>query len=309
MPKPIRSKISRRSPTARLIAALFIGFVLGRSTSPHDSGSPKVSPPLAAYAQPTHVPEAAVPPTGKNQPSAPQQTTLPQTPVAPAKPSVDLPPGVTRVVTQRAAENVLSGKVIGITDGDTISVLTDTRETIKVRLEGIDAPEAGQEFGAKAKTALSGMIAGKFVNVTVTGKDKYGRTLGWVDSDGVNVNRQMITEGWAWQFTDYNKDPQLAQLQANAKSKRLGLWAASSPPMAPWDFRKLGTRAATEAQPSRQPAAAASPQSTAKKEASSRYWINSNGVRHNARCRWYGNTKSGHFSNSAEGRACGICGG
>lgn len=73
--------------------------------------------------------------------------------------------------------NTLTGKVIGVTDGDTVKVLVN-RQTVKVRLEGIDTPESSQSFGNKSKEALSKMVFGKTVTVKKTGEDRYGRTLG-----------------------------------------------------------------------------------------------------------------------------------
>lgn len=77
-------------------------------------------------------------------------------------------------------------------DGDTIDVLKGT-ETITVRLEGIDAPEKGQEHGAKAGEALAGWIKGKDVRIGVTGRDQYGRTLGVVYLADVDINSRLLS--------------------------------------------------------------------------------------------------------------------
>jgi micrococcal nuclease len=89
------------------------------------------------------------------------------------------------------------GKAIGVTDGDTIKVLV-AKETVTVRLEGIDSPESGQSFGTKAKLALAEMVAGKTLTVRKTGTDRYGRTLGIVIVDGADANAQLLKDGWAW---------------------------------------------------------------------------------------------------------------
>lgn len=207
------------------------------------------------------------------------------------------------------AEETLTGKIVGIADGDTATLLTPDKRQVKIRLEGIDAPEAGQEYGQNSKQALSALIFGKEVTVRESGTDRYGRTLGWIFAFGTDVNREMVRLGWAWHFTQYNKEQDIAALQTEAKGAKRGLWAAPNAPMAPWDYRALGRNtgpitggaspAPTERMtPPEKPAAGAG-----------KYWINSNGVRHNARCRWYGNTKRGHYSNEPEGRNCGICGG
>src|SRR5260221_14155880 len=91
-------------------------------------------------------------------------------------------------LAQRAT--TLTGKVVGVTDGDTITVLDAEKHQHKVRLEGIDAPESGQPFGTQAKKALSDKVFGKEVSVKETGKDKYGRTLGHVYVGKQNINRE-----------------------------------------------------------------------------------------------------------------------
>ena len=93
----------------------------------------------------------------------------------------------------------LTGKVVSIADGDTVTVLVN-QEQIKVRLEGIDAPESRQSFGTRSKQALSEMVFGEKVTVGKTGADRYGRTLGMIVVDGVDVNAKMVENGWAWHY-------------------------------------------------------------------------------------------------------------
>ena len=269
-----------------------VGIGIGRTTVPTNS---------SASPSPT-VPQAFVP-------ASPAKAAPEIAPVA--TPLPPLPKGMTGSAKLAVNEKVVTGKVVGITDGDSLTLLSPNNEQIKVRLEGIDAPESSQEYGNKAKQALSALVYGRTVNATITSKDRYERSLAWIEVDGVSVNRKMVADGWAWQYRQYNSDPDLAKLQEKAKASELGLWAASNPPMAPWEYRALGRS------PSSAPAApSASVEKTRATEPSSKaessgakYWINTNGVRHNGRCRWYGNTKRGHFSDTAEGRACGICGG
>jgi micrococcal nuclease len=129
----------------------------------------------------------------------------------------------------------LSGKVIGVTDGDTIKVLVN-KETVIVRLEGIDAPESGQSFGKKAKEALAELVAGKTVTIKKTGADKHGRILGIVVVGGVDANSKLVEEGWAWHFKKYSTDQDLAKLEEAARSAKQGLWADEKP-LAPWEYR------------------------------------------------------------------------
>jgi micrococcal nuclease len=151
---------------------------------------------------------------------------------------------------QRAAPT-LAVKVVGITDGDTITVVDDAKHQIKVRLEGIDAPESGQAFGTQAKKALSDKVFGKPVTIKETGKDKYGRTLASVYVGKQHVNRELVAEGFAWHYKEYNSDANLAAAEKEARAAKRGLWRDDSP-MPPWDFRHAPkTQPNAESKPSR----------------------------------------------------------
>jgi micrococcal nuclease len=131
----------------------------------------------------------------------------------------------------------IAGKVVGVSDGDSITVLTVDMAQVKIRLDGIDAPEAKQAFGAKAKAALSNLVFGKTVLVRSKGLDRYRRTLGRVEVDGVDVNLRMVRDGFAWHYVAYSKDAALATAQAEAKAGKRGLWIDAGP-VPPWGFRK-----------------------------------------------------------------------
>jgi micrococcal nuclease len=105
-----------------------------------------------------------------------------------------------------SASEDLSGRVFGITDGDTLTVLVN-REPVKVRLAEIDTPERGQPWSKKAKQALSEKVYGKVVRVEVTGTDRYGRSIGHVLLDERDINREMVREGHAWAYRKYLRDP------------------------------------------------------------------------------------------------------
>ncbi len=187
-----------------------------------------------------------------------------------------------------------SGKVIGVTDGDTIKVLVN-KETVKVRLEGIDAPESGQSYGKKAKEALAEIVAGKTVTVKKTGTDKYQRTLGIVIVGDVDANAKLVEDGWAWHFKKYNDEERLAKLEDAARKLKRGLWADEKP-LAPWEYR------------ARQKTPEVAPDES--KDQKMSYWLNtSSGVRHNQRCEHFQKTKKGRFCGPDEGKPCGICGG
>lgn len=126
--------------------------------------------------------------------------------------------------------------VVGVTDGDTIVVLTGDKEQIKVRLEGIDCPEYKQDFGYKAKQATSNLCFNKEVRIEKSGVDQYGRTLAFVYVGDICVNKELLKLGMAWHYKHYNKDPDLARLEDNARAAKIGLWSQPNP-VAPWDFR------------------------------------------------------------------------
>lgn len=138
---------------------------------------------------------------------------------------------------------ILSGRVVGVIDGDTITVLDSTNTEHKIRLIGIDAPEKKQPFGKSSKKMLSNWVFGKTVNVDWDKRDRYGRLVGKVIIDGIDVNLEQVKDGLAWFFRKYQNElspeDRLTYLHAeeNAKENRLGLWVYPDP-VPPWDFRK-----------------------------------------------------------------------
>ena len=133
---------------------------------------------------------------------------------------------------------VLSGKVVKIADGDTFTLLVNNHDQVKVRLDGIDAPEKKQAFGNKAKQYLSSMIWGVPVTVKVLKKDRYGRSIGKVSTAKVkDVNLEMIKAGYAWHYKEYNKDKSYASAENNARKRKLGIWKDKNP-IKPQVFRK-----------------------------------------------------------------------
>jgi len=133
----------------------------------------------------------------------------------------------------------LTGKVIKIADGDTFTLLIEGKEQVRVRLDGIDAPEKGQAYGKSAKAYLSRMIWGVLVTVDVKKKDRHGRTIGKVSTRKIrDVSLEMIKAGYAWQYRDYNKDKAYNSAEKQARKNKKGLWQDKNP-IRPQDFRKM----------------------------------------------------------------------
>jgi endonuclease YncB( thermonuclease family) len=133
----------------------------------------------------------------------------------------------------------LTGKIIGAHDGDTITVRTDAGENIKVRLNGIDCPESGQDFGKRAKDFTWNFCYGKTLRVMVVTKDKYDRVVADVFANGQSLNRALVSAGLAWHFKKYSNDADLASLEDQARASGVGLWSVPNP-MPPWVYRRRG---------------------------------------------------------------------
>lgn len=134
------------------------------------------------------------------------------------------------------ADTRFQGKAIRVLDGDTIEVLADGNQRVRVRLANIDAPEKRQPFGQKSKEHLIDLVAGKAVEVVDVGGDQYGRRIGRVLVNGQEANVEQVRSGLAWVYSRYNHDGQLPSLESAARSKRYGLWVDPNP-QAPWEFR------------------------------------------------------------------------
>lgn len=147
---------------------------------------------------------------------------------------------ILQIATTPLYAGELSGKVVGITDGDTLTLLVPGNRQVKIRLSEIDAPERNQPYGAKSKTALSNLVFGKTIFVKDTTSDRYGRTVGRVHTNSADVSAEMVRSGAAWVYTKYASDPTLPVLQKDAKHNKMGLWMLDNP-IPPWEWRK-GTR-------------------------------------------------------------------
>jgi len=130
-----------------------------------------------------------------------------------------------------------TGVVVGVSDGDTVTVLTASKERIKVRLAEIDAPESHQAFGARAKQSLAEICFDKPVAFSRGNKDRYGRTISRIKCDGIDAQAHQVKNGMAWVYDRYVVDQGLYGLQREAKRAKRGLWSDPAP-VAPWEFRR-----------------------------------------------------------------------
>jgi endonuclease YncB( thermonuclease family) len=149
------------------------------------------------------------------------------------------------VLPASAQPQLLIGKVVSVSDGDTITILDKQKRQYKIRLEGIDAPEINQDYGSRAKRSLSDLVLGKTVTVRFYGKDPDRQMISGVHRlhDTMDICQEQINRGMAWFYREYatnlpvNTAAKYEQAETLARQETRGLWADSSP-IPPWDFRR-----------------------------------------------------------------------
>jgi endonuclease YncB( thermonuclease family) len=143
--------------------------------------------------------------------------------------------------------DTLTGRVVRVTDGDTIVVLDTNNAQHKIRLQGIDAPERKQAYGTKSKEHLSDSVAGKFVVVEYEKRDRYERILGKVLLSNQDMNLEQVKAGLAWHYKKYQDEQTLndrelySEIEIEAREAKRGLWADRNP-VSPWEYRKAKRR-------------------------------------------------------------------
>ena len=124
-----------------------------------------------------------------------------------------------------AAAETLMGRVVSVSDGDTLTLLTADRQRVKIRLAEIDAPEHDQPFGPRSQQSLSQLAFNRTATVEVRAHDDYGRTVGRVFVAGQSLDAEQVRRGMAWVYRHYATTQSLYTLEAEAKAARRGLWA------------------------------------------------------------------------------------
>ena len=188
--------------------------------------------------------------------------------------------------------DTFEGKVIKITDGDTVHVLDANHHKEKIRLAGLDAPERKQAFGNKAKQYLSSMIGNKPVTVNYSKRDRYGRIVGKILYQGKDINLEMVRAGLAWHYKKYQKEQSrrdrhlYAAADSFVKSNGIGLFRENNA-IPPWQWRK-NKKNLRKLKPNTQSSLLTAGSSTIA------VWVNlKSGKYHCPNTRYYGNTKRG----------------
>jgi endonuclease YncB( thermonuclease family) len=140
------------------------------------------------------------------------------------------------VVSVHVHAETLTGRVVGVADGDTLTILDSNKGLTKIRLHQIDAPEKKQDFGQRSKQSLSELVYGKQVRIEVFDTDKYQRKVGKVWVNGQDANLEQVKHGMAWVYVKYANEPAYFAAERTAKMNRIGLWNQPNP-NPPWVFR------------------------------------------------------------------------
>lgn len=138
--------------------------------------------------------------------------------------------------------SAFEARVVGVSDGDTITVLDGNKVQHKIRVAGIDAPEKAQDYGSRSKDHLADLVFGKTVNLPEAKTDKYGRTVSRVMIGKIDAGFEQIKAGMAWHYKKYEIEQSpgdrasYSTAEVQAKNAKLGLWSQGNP-VRPEDFR------------------------------------------------------------------------
>jgi len=142
-----------------------------------------------------------------------------------------------------SAQSTLSGFVVGVTDGDTLTLLDDSKQQHRIRLDGIDAPESGQPFGNRAKQSLAALAFDRRAEATCAKTDRYERRICKVTVGRVDLGLEQIRRGLAWHLKRYESEQSAedraayAAAEAEARQSGRGLWRDRMP-VPPWEWRE-----------------------------------------------------------------------
>ncbi len=173
----------------------------------------------------------------KHKPTLAILTTLASAALAYAASQFSFASNAAKSSNQQTASQQTTCRVVGIADGDTLTCLTDSKQPLKVRLHAIDAPEKQQAFGQQAKKHLSDLVYNQTVTLNITDTDRYGRSVADIQLGSLNVNQQMVKDGYAWAYRRYGGTRYAPEEKAARKAK-LGLWRDANP-IEPSQWRRM----------------------------------------------------------------------
>jgi endonuclease YncB( thermonuclease family) len=149
----------------------------------------------------------------------------------------------TLLVAHPAHAELRRGTVVGVADGDTLTLVDEQRRQHRIRLDGIDAPERSQPYGQRARQSLAAMTHGRAALAECPKTDRYGRSVCRVMVDGVDVGLEQVRRGLAWHYVRYAREQspearvEYARAEQQARGERSGLWSYRDP-TPPWDYRR-----------------------------------------------------------------------
>ena len=141
------------------------------------------------------------------------------------------------LMTLAAGAQTITGRVVTVYDGDTFTLLRDDMTQLKIRINGIDAPEKSQAYGRRSKEYLASLIASRRVTARVCSTDRYGRLICRVKHNGKDISLEMIRSGYAWHYSHFDNTPEYARAEKEAREAHRGLWADPHP-MNPYEYRR-----------------------------------------------------------------------
>jgi len=162
-------------------------------------------------------------------------------------------PALLLILAWPVASATIEGYVVGVTDGDTITILAVDKQQHRIRISGIDAPEKAQPFGNRSKQNMERMAKGKVALADCPKTDRYGRKVCkvWVQPADcptcgltLDVGYAQISAGLAWWYQAYAKEQSAedrGRYESEENESRLrkrGLWVESSA-VPPWDWREI----------------------------------------------------------------------
>jgi micrococcal nuclease len=197
-------------------------------------------------------------------------------------------------------QSVIHGRVVGVTDGDTLKALVADQKLLRIRLAFCDAPEKKQAFGARAKQAMSELVFGKDIELRQHAIDRYGRAVAQVGVDGKDVGAEMLRRGLAWVYERYITEASIEiqdayrKAQEEAKAERLGLWSDPNA-IPPWIFRDLAKAHQKSDNPNTPNPQLASPSAWSPVKPND-VWVNTKSGKYwKPGSRYYGKTKRGVY--------------